>query len=946
MNRFVVIDLETTGNSPKKGEKIIQFAAVVYMNGKIIDNYSTFLNPDQAIPPFIEHLTGIKDEMVMNAPYFEEVAPIILGLLEDAYFVAHNVLFDLSFLQEELKIAGFEPFLGPVLDTVEMTRFLYPSLTSYRLGGLAEHFNFQHDRPHQADSDAEVTALLLHHLLTKLNALPYVTIKKLLEISANFTSDMIELLEGILLHKDEFQVLDDSKFDIIRGIALKKRHEQKDRTNESSRNITYTGARDSFLSKINSGELFNETEIRGTQIEMMDLVQKAFHDHEHAIIEAGTGLGKTIAYLIPAVIHSMTRNQPVVISTHTIQLQHQLIDRDLPIVRKILGKNISSVILKGKSHYISMFRFEQLLKEVDNNYDSNLTKAKLLVWLTETDTGDVDEVNLPSGGHILWDRLRIGSTNKDISKDVWEFRCFYQYMMTRAEEADIIITNHAILCRDLFSDPFIPTYNEVIIDEAHHIEDITSDILGRQLDYISIHSTLSRLGSNVEGGILSQLSHDLKKVKNPNAAALSKLEEKKTFLKDETDDLFRMLKLFALEKSERDQIETGRITCKFNVEQECGPKWNAIIECVGRIKFVLTEAILIIGEVLQLFNEDQKSNSEISITISELVQIRDRMKTWKLSFIRLFLSEKNENVTWIEIDEKGASNSTFLYEQPLSVSDTLADSLFAKKKSVVLTSATLTVQNSFNYFTKRVGLTDFQPITAQLPSPFDYSSQAQVLIPTDLPNIKDVPSEEYIRAIASHIAAIALVTDGRMLVLFTSYDMLKKTFHLVKDEFDLKGISLMGQGISGGSRTKITKNFIQNEQSVLFGTSSFWEGVDFPGNTLTCLVIVRLPFTSPNQPLFEGKIRQLELQGINAFNELSLPQAVLRFKQGFGRLIRSKTDKGVVFVFDKRMVTTWYGKYFIQSLPDLTVQKGNLPTLLVGVKNWLSNPSQPTSKKD
>jgi ATP-dependent DNA helicase DinG len=299
--------------------------------------------------------------------------------------------------------------------------------------------------------------------------------------------------------------------------------------------------------------------------------------------------------------------------------------------------------------------------------------------------------------------------------------------------------------------------------------------------------------------------------------------------------------------------------------------------------------------------------------------------------------EENNKVTWIEVEEKGAMNSTFLYEQPLKVNDTLADLLFAKKNSVVLTSATLTVRNSFHYMIERLGLTDFQPLCEILSSPFNYAKQAQVLIPTDLPNIKDVPADEYIQAIAAHIAAIATVTEGRMLVLFTSYDMLKKTYNIVKDRFDLNGFNLIGQGIQSGSRSKITKNFMQFEKSILFGTSSYWEGVDFPGETLTCLIIVRLPFSPPNSPVFESRAIQLEKEGQNPFTELSLPQAILRFKQGFGRLIRSNMDKGVVFVFDKRIVTTWYGKQFLQSLPNVTIEKGNLPKLLIGVMDWLTN---------
>ncbi|WP_456278574.1 ATP-dependent DNA helicase DinG [Bacillus sp. AK128] len=930
MNRFVVIDLETTGNSPKKGDKIIQFAAVVYENGEIVHQYSTFLNPSQAISPFIEQLTGINDEMVKDAPFFEEIAPIILDLLEESYFVAHNVIFDLSFLQEELKLAGYGPFLGPVLDTVEMTRFLYPNLNSYRLGGLAEQFEFQHDRPHQADSDAEVTAFLLHQLLQKLVSLPFVTIKRLLELSASFTSDLQDLLEELLKAKEQQQRLDEDQFDIINGIALRKLIEVEE-TNHTASKLSYPTVRQQFVSKLKESQLFPEGEIRESQLEMMDLIQKAFHGREHALIEAGAGLGKTIAYLLPAAIHSRSKGSKVVISTNTIQLQHQLLQRDLPLINKIVEQDISAVVVKGRSHYLSLFRFEQLLKESDDNYDSILTKAKILIWLTETETGDIEEINLPSGGQFLWERLSTDYPTKDQISSHWNSRCFYRQMQKRAERADLIITNHSILCRDLLQESFIPEYQEVIIDEGHQFIDIVGEFLGRQLDYVSASYTLSRLGSLQEGGIVRDLSKVLKKQLTSD---LYSLDEKIVLLKAELDDLFRMLRSYALSKARNDNQEGTRITFKFEASKQAGLKWNAIIECVNRIRFTISDTSIIMDHILHKIEKNFTKNSRLTMIATDFNQIKNRMYEWNQSLIGLFLSEDDQYVTWMEIDEKGAFNSTSLFLQPFDSSDILADTLLAKKNSVVFTSATLSVKQSFTYMIERIGLSDFHPICASLPSPFDFSAQAQVLIPTDLPTVKAVSNEEYIQAISTHIAAIAKVTRGRMLVLFTSYDMLKKTYFQVKDQFELEGMTLIGQGISSGGRSKITKTFMQSEHAVLFGTSSFWEGVDFPGETLTCLVIVRLPFTPPSQPLFEAKAKQLEKNGVNSFNELSLPQAVLRFKQGFGRLIRTKNDKGVVFVFDKRIITTWYGKAFLQSLPELTIKKGSLPSLLQNMKSW------------
>ncbi|MFD1738519.1 ATP-dependent DNA helicase DinG [Bacillus salitolerans] len=935
MNRFVIVDLETTGNSPKKGDKIIQFGAVIMEGGQIIEEFSTFINPLQPIPAFIEQLTGITDEMVLNAPTFEQVAPKIATMLKESYFVAHNVLFDLGFLQEEFKGAHLDPFLGPILDTVEMTRILYPTLTGYRLSHLADSFNISHDRPHQADSDAEVTAQILLKLIHKLHNLPSVTLRKLLHLSVNFTSDIEELIEGILFLKERSGENEEQNFDIIRNIALRKDVVNLEANEDQSQTQpSYSSTRDMFIQKLKNNELFENSVFRESQIEMMDIIQQAFHKHDHALIEAGTGLGKSIAYLIPATIHALVTIKPVVVSTYTLQLQQQLYDKEMGLINKILDRQANAVVVKGKGHYLCLSKFEETLRELDDNYDSNLSKAKILVWLTETETGDMDEINLPSGGQLLWEKISVGQMD-NLYDDAWEHRCFYKRMKKKAKKATIIITNHALLCRDIFEENILPAYEEVIIDEAHHFEEIVNEYLGRYLEYNSIHFTLNRMGSIEEGGILSKLRKLLSKHKEliPN---LELLEKQISFLKEEMDELFRMLKTYVLKRAPRGQTDYGRVSYRISSTTEIGKSWHAILECVNRIRFSLFETNSNIDAILSVYKLQKQASINENITIVSLFDINNRFIQWREYLQHFFVSEGEDMTTWMEVEEKGAINSTYLFQQYLNVDNSLADLFFAKKKSVVLTSATLTVRQSFDYMVKRLGLEDFLPICKVIPSPFNYHEQAKIFIPTDLPNIKAVDSEEYIGSITMHLATIARLTNGRMLVLFTSKDMLKRTYHMMKERRYLEDFTIIAQGITGGSRSKITKSFLQFERSILLGTNSFWEGIDFPGDSLTCLVIVRLPFISPELPLFAARAEKIELAGGNSFNELSLPLAILRFKQGFGRLIRTEKDKGILIVFDKRIVTTWYGKSFIQSLPEVSVKQGSLTSLLDDVKEWLS----------
>ncbi|MCD8501744.1 MAG: hypothetical protein LRY71_08785 [Bacillaceae bacterium] len=278
---------------------------------------------------------------------------------------------------------------------------------------------------------------------------------------------------------------------------------------------------------------------------------------------------------------------------------------------------------------------------------------------------------------------------------------------------------------------------------------------------------------------------------------------------------------------------------------------------------------------------------------------------------------------------------TYIYSKPIDISELFADKFLTKKQSIIMTSATLTVKNSFDYFINRVGLKDFGPITKTIASPYAYDEQVKLMVPSSIPNIKEVSENEYIYEIVISILDIAKITRGRMLVLFTSYDMLRKAFFQLKDFITDEEFALIAQGINSGSRAKLTKNFQQFDQAILFGTSSFWEGVDIPGEDLSCIIIVRLPFSPPDNPAFEAKAEKLKENGGNPFMELALPQAIIRFKQGFGRLIRSSQDRGVVFVFDKRMTDTRYGSLFVKSLPKVPLYKKPLQELLYELKSWL-----------
>ncbi|EIT86620.1 bifunctional ATP-dependent DNA helicase/DNA polymerase III subunit epsilon [Fictibacillus macauensis ZFHKF-1] len=933
-NRYVVIDVETTGNAPAKGDRIIQIGAVVVENHEIVQRFSSFVNPEVAIPPFIEQLTGIDDSMVQDAPLFEEVAPTLLTMLEGAYFVAHNVLFDLNFLQEEFQRCGYATFQGPLLDTVELARLLFLQADGYQLNQLADYLGIVHENPHQADSDAEVTAHLLISLIQKLVTLPLVTLQRLQPFLTKMQSSLEEIVSDIMAEKAKTHH-EERGFDYYRNVALKA-YEPLQRIEEDDEPVP---PHQDVLQAYATNMAYYEK--RSAQEEMMDLVSEAMNDHRHAIIEAGTGVGKSLGYLIPALLYGKKEGRPIIVSTHTIQLQQQLLERDIPLLHEMMPFDFHATVLKGRNHYLCLRKFEQSLDDrSDDNYDTNLTKAQLLIWLTETEQGDVEELSLSSGGKIFWHQVKSDANSCLNHRCPWFSRCFYHRKRREAQVSDIVITNHALLFTDVKNDAqLLPAYKEVIIDEAHHVEEVVSDHFGVQTDYFQFARLLERLGLDPENGLLEKLYSLLEDVDVPEVLPLlEKLCKELPALKMEIDDLFRSLRSYVIAKNKGTMNDFGRLSYRPQASDLASTHWQAIVEMGQRVRFASKDSNTLLKKVTKaLQDREEHMNTYQQGVVTDFEGVRAKLEEEYKGLFYLLHIEHEDEVTWIEVEAKGAKNAVYLFSKPISIHDLLADEYFAKKNSVILTSATLSIKSSFQYVMERLGLLDFGPITAGLPSPFNYKEQVKFMVPTDVPLINQVDQGAFIRDIAEKLHQIAHVTKGRMLVLFTSNDMLRQTYQRFKERTGNDEFVLFAQGVDSGSRARLTKNFKKFEQAILFGTSSFWEGIDIPGDDLSCLVIVRLPFTPPDSPITAARGEKLRQEGGNPFMELALPQAIIRFKQGFGRLVRSKRDRGVVFVLDRRIIDTRYGSAFIQSLPAVPLQKEKLPVLLDDLKTWLAH---------
>lgn len=926
MDRYVVIDLETTGHSPTTNDKIIEVGIVIVEDDEIIGEYATFLNPNKSIPAFISNLTGITDEDVKDAPRFLERADEIVALFENSYLIAHNVPFDLGFLNAELINNNKMPLKNAVIDTVELARILFPKAPSYKLGQLAEYTEITHEDPHRALSDAYVTASLFLKLKEKLNSLPYETIDHLLRLEKKLKSDLYELL---FARKEAlaFSIEEPANIITYKGLAFKSANViQKEQPFADQSFGSYLDS----IYELNGSmdNLMEHYEKRSGQREMSEEIYDAFQGKKHALIEAETGTGKSLAYLIPVVYESVQQKKRIVISTYTTQLQSQLLESEIPLIKQLTSLDFNTALLKGRQHYISLEKFEKELRdETSGNYDITLTKAMILVWITETDNGDFEEIQLPSKGYLFNKRISAETEGVYDQSSPWSTKSFYQKARRNAHQADIIITNHALLCTDMANDfQFIPTYQKAIVDEAHHLEETVSKHYGLKLDYTNFQFTLNNIGSTDDGNWLA-------KVMGNHPIQIPEWNETFSLTKYEIDDLFRMLFQFVTEqnRSQKAVSDVGRIQYRFDEDKESSKDWQTIKEMATRLTFYLRDLIHLLIYTKQQLTKidalDKSNHDDFLLTIETLQGYIDRIEN-------LFLADDDaQHVKWIEIEASGAKNAAFLYSEPIEVSNLLTNDLFDQKESIILTSATLTMKQSFSFIKERLGLPEERLLTNKITSPFSYRDQVQLLVPNDFPDVKGATIDDFVFSTCEAILSLAEITKGRMLVLFTSYDMLKRSYYLLRETIDSQYM-LIAQGISSGSRSRLKKNFINFNKAILLGTSSFWEGVDIPGEDLSCLVIVRLPFQPPSHPVYQAKASHLKEQGKNAFFELSLPNAVIRFKQGFGRLIRSSNDRGIVFVCDARMMTARYGKFFTDSIPKVPTSFATTNELMQKAEEW------------
>ncbi|MCM3783976.1 ATP-dependent DNA helicase DinG [Neobacillus mesonae] len=946
--KFAVLDFETTGTQ-SDGEIIQVGLAIIDHDLTIKDTYSSYVNPGVPIPPFISGLTGITDDDVKDAPELDEMMMELVPLLDDVVLVGHNVGFDFYFLQNALDRCGYLPFTGRILDTMDFLKICFPSLSSYQLGYAAAEFGFVHDRPHQADSDALATAHIFLKSLEELKDLPLITLQRLTDLFAAEDSDLGWFFDGILSEKEMEPIHDMEGQTYYRQLALRiddwsqiapPRDEHEPNPLEK---LTFQEYMDEVQLRLK--DTLPHYEERDAQNMMFAEVTKAMDEDKHLLIEAGTGTGKSLGYLLPSIYHSVKQETKVTVSTHTINLQEQLRERDIPLLTEVVPFPFKAAVFKGRGHYLCLRKFEQKLnnKEFATPKEDVFTAAQMLVWLTQTETGDDEELNLSHRGGDFWETVQSDSDSCLGRSCPWFKKCFYHRARHEAGIADVVITNHSKLFTDVkASHQLLPSYDHLVIDEAHQLEEVAGKHLGMHMKYFNVVHTLTRLFKDSRNGQLPTLRQKIAQSGHERmvewTSTLDQLFPSALEAKETWDQLSEMLFSLLPERSDAAPGEAAQFTLRLKPQNK--PKqWDKLAAIENQFYVTVSDFVRKADKVLSEVREDLDDYTadslitDVSGLVKDLAGLKDNLRL----FMRL---DDAGTVYWLEGSGQFKSKSLQLYAVPVDVSPQLKEMFFDKKRSVILTSATLSVDKSFQFMIDQLGLTEAQEhgrlLTSQLPSPFNYREQALLVIPRDFPSVKgSVGDDHFVSMLVKSLSEAAEATRGRMLVLFTSYKMLRQVHEPLKEALASSDISVFGQGVDSGSRTKLTRRFQEAKASVLLGTSSFWEGVDIPGEALSCLAIVRLPFQPPNHPVVEAKSELLQQEKKNPFMKLSVPQAVIRFKQGFGRLVRTANDRGIVIVYDTRVIESYYGKYFLYSLPGPKMEHMTTDKMVPRISEWL-----------
>ena len=939
---YIALDIETTGLSSER-DTIIEIGVVKFRQDRVLAEWSSLVNPFRPLPYKIQQLTGISQPEVDKAPPLRSLLSSLQDFVRDLPIVGHNVAFDLSFLRNERLFLS-----NPYIDTFEMASILLPHASRYSLSMLTDDLGIRLSNAHRALSDARATKDLFLALLERAYEMDLKTVQDINRLAARSTWP----LKAVFREIEQMQARHAFGGSIGQQLREKGLLDGRGSINlfsavEQEKPLRRTDVRQAIDVNVVAEMLkpegvfareFPHYEYRPQQMEMLRGVGQAMNSKEHMMIEAGTGTGKSVAYLLPAMHFAAQNGEHVVVSTNTINLQDQLYDKDIPDLQKILPFEVKVALLKGRSNYVCLRRLDQFRNRPDLSAEDVTMLAKVLAWLPTTATGDQGELFLPSPQQRMrWSQ--INASAETCSADQCEYRhngrCFFYQARYRAECAHIIIVNHSLLLSDVVvENRALPEYRYLIVDEAHHLEDTTTRQLTKRLtqeliveltEELGIRLTqrrpfglLAEIGVRTQSGLPQSIRQEIE-----NILDQIRQEAESVLLSSQT--LFEELDNYLLEHGEeKDRQSPYGQKLRLTSGGRSQPGWSSVEVSADNLYIQAGRLCKKLDQLRSGLNE--LADYDIPDLDTVLEEMRLQVRRWQdmLDMLdRMVNKPQDDLIYWLEVPSGGGPVS--LNAAPLHVGGLVQEHLLYPKDCVVMTSATLTADSRFDYMQDRLGAEDIQ--TLAVGSPFDYEKSTLVWVPTDIPEPRQ-PFHQ--KAVEDVIRGLSLALGGRILALFTAYSQLRATSRAIVGDLEEQEIVVYEQG-DGTSRNQLLENFKNTSRAVLLGTRSFWEGIDIAGEALSCVVLVRLPFAVPTDPIVAARSETFD----DPFKEYSLPDAILRFRQGFGRLIRTQNDRGVVVILDNRVLNKSYGQAFLDSLPACTIRKGPAANLPDAARRWI-----------
>ncbi len=912
--------LLTTGPAPGE-DRVLEVAAVRDRGGQQAE-FARLADPGQ-ICAAVRALTGLRAADLRGRPAPRDALAALFAFCGGDRLVVHDEELFAAFLEAE----GVRP--PPCLDLIALARVALPTAADYALEALAGSLGLEAPAERRALPRARLAGDVWRALAARLAALPPAALHPMCRVAESAAHPLAPVLADAAAGKEGFELAADEDANLAGIFAsnseLLRRAQKHESPEPGEAPVPTDGICRMFSPGGPVGRLLPGYEQRPEQVEMARAVCEAFNAPHHLLAEAGTGTGKSLAYLMPAVAWTCTNEDKVVVSTNTRNLQEQLYRKDVPFLAELLPDRFEAALLKGRRNYLCVRRVVHLMRHFELELGDPAEMAALLplvAWAARTQSGDLAQCSgllmEPAAPAVIG--AVVSGPDECLGRACrFRSRCFVARARALAQLADLIVVNHALLFAEIGIDsPVLPPYRCVVFDEAQNLEDVATEALATAVDGLGVYRVTNRLyRSRRDGsgsGLLATVMHRAGRAGGSSA----RLTGAGGAAMRAIDDVVQAARQFFEVIGEPFQELPPSI--ERVMLRECCPdlgRGSAAWDAAERLRETarsLGEKVEATAEALDVLADRDAEAADLAVDLrAQVARLREVCE----AALFVLAQQEEDCVYWLQrtTRERGAYYS--VHAAPVRIGEHIRRFLLDEKRCVIFTSATLRVGGSFDYVMERLGADELAAghlSCVAVGSPFDYDRQSLVGVSTFLPDPGGRRDRTFDTELASFLIELLQCTRGRALVLFTSYSLLDAVYESIKEPLRRAGIMVLAQGHSG-SREAVTSLFRTVESSVLLGTRSFWEGVDVAGEALSCLVLTKLPFHVFTDPLVRGRTEHLQRLGKDPFVHYTLPEAVISFRQGFGRLIRNRTDTGVVIVTDRRLVTRGYGRTFLSSLP-------------------------------